>query len=447
MKKITVNLSAEELKKKLNLKDGYTPKKGIDYFDGETPVINTSELALEASKLAQVELEKKIQQITPIIEPFRLTDQDIENISLEVQSQILPNLNKELEDLKKGFKTWKPAGGNTEVFKNGIKVGSGQALNFGTGFNVTHNGHRAEINFSQTEAIPVGSITFNTSYTPTGTEPVGTTYFDDANHTISTVLENGAILQHGFELYTYGTDEGNDFPEGSPVSVKGATGNRVAFELTDITDNQSADNYIGLITTPVDSGNRLATREGAVRGINTTGTPWGETWAEGDQIYVGLTPGSLTNVEPTSNRVIRVGTVTNRHATQGIIELDRLIIPTLQDVTDSGATTNKTITLGGVTIQNGSNLNQQTVNVLGNAIYDVSGLSPFHTFRVDGNEVFRVNEAEAYISGVLSTAHDIIAGGILRGQLSVTGNPATFSYSSGQLTGITYDNGTTKSLT
>jgi hypothetical protein len=216
---------------------------------------------------------------------------------------------------------------------------------------------------------PVDHLDFNTDYTPTGIEPVGSTYWDDANHTISTVLENGAILQHGFELYTYGTDEGNNFPEGSAVSVKGATGNRVAFELTDISDNESAINYIGLLTTPVDSGNRIATREGAVRNIKTnyTGTGvWGTTWADGNQIWVSSTPGVLTNVKPTSGRIIRVGTVTNVHSTQGVIELDRLIVPTLQEVTDAGA-----VTTDAVSILNTLEVKQDVTNAL--ILGDVSG--------------------------------------------------------------------------
>jgi hypothetical protein len=178
---------------------------------------------------------------------------------------------------------------------------------------------------------PVDVLEYNTLYTPTGSEPVGSTYWDSDNHTISTILENGAILQHGFELYTFGTDEGNNFPEGSAVSVKGSTGNKVAFELTDITDNESVNNYIGLLTTPVDSGNRIATRDGAVRGIKTDYVGW----TEGDMIYVSSVAGGLTNIKPTSGRVIRVGTVTNVHGTQGIIELDRLITPTLDEVANS----------------------------------------------------------------------------------------------------------------
>ena len=187
---------------------------------------------------------------------------------------------------------------------------------------------------------PVDTIEYNTAYTPTGSEPIGSTYWDADNHTISTVLENGAILQHGFELYTFGTDEGNNFPEGSAVSLKGSTGNKVAFELTDLSDEQSVMNYIGLLTTPVDSGNRLATREGKVRGINTTGTPQGESWAEGDMLYVGTTAGSLTNIKPNApTPCVRVGTITNVHAVQGIVELDRWIGTKFVDLCDVNGTT------------------------------------------------------------------------------------------------------------
>jgi hypothetical protein len=188
---------------------------------------------------------------------------------------------------------------------------------------------------------PVDHLDFNTDYTPTGTEPVGSTFWE--GHGLVTIYENGARLNHGFELYTFGTDESNDFPEGSAVSVKGASGNRKAFELTDISDNESSINYIGLLTTPVDSGNRIATREGAVNNINTTGIPQGETWAEGDQIWVSNTPGGLTNIEPTSGRIIRVGTVTNVHATQGIIELDRFVFPTLEETANTFEAYNKNL--------------------------------------------------------------------------------------------------------
>lgn len=168
----------------------------------------------------------------------------------------------------------------------------------------------------------------DTSYVETGNEPMGFTYWDSERHCLTTIYEWGAKLQHGFELYTWGTDLGNNYPEGTPVSVSGVPGGRVALLQTDATDDTSVDNYIGLLTTPVDGGNRLATREGRVNGIDCTGngdlTVGSENWVEGDWIYVHPTAaGKLTNIAPSGmQNTIRVGTVTVDRD-NGTIELDR----------------------------------------------------------------------------------------------------------------------------
>jgi len=185
----------------------------------------------------------------------------------------------------------------------------------------------------------LNTLSYNTGYTETESETTGTTFWDSDNHCLTTVYEWGAKLQHGFELYTHGSDEGNDFLEGAAVSVSGGTGNRVIFELTDCSDNESADNYIGILTTPPDSGNRIATREGCVRGIDTTGAASfgsAETWAEGQWLYVDPDhPGYLTNVLPSApTRIVRVGTITNRHKEEGVIELDRWIYTRIEDLSN-----------------------------------------------------------------------------------------------------------------
>lgn len=43
------------------------------------------------------------------------------------------------------------------------------------------------------------TVTIDSTYTPTGTEPLGTTYWDKENRTPSTILGNGVIFQHGQE--------------------------------------------------------------------------------------------------------------------------------------------------------------------------------------------------------------------------------------------------------
>mgnify|MGYP003624466252 FL=1 len=58
---------------------------------------------------------------------------------------------------------------------------------------------------------------------------------------------------------------------------------------------------------------------GKVRGIDTTGTPYGEIWADQDILYVSPTiAGYLTNVKPSApNAQIFIGVVINAHATTG----------------------------------------------------------------------------------------------------------------------------------
>lgn len=192
------------------------------------------------------------------------------------------------------------------------------------------------------DSIPLlDGIQYNTSYTPTGSEVIGTTYFDPNNHTISTVLEYGAILQNGLEIYKFGTDEGNNFIEGLAVSVKGVTDNRIAFELTDASSTSTNyHEYIGLLTTEPDSGNRFVVRIGDINSIDTTGGTLSfggsETWNENDDLYVDPSnPGYLTNVEPVAPNIkICVGKITISHASEGQISLEKHVHPKLIDASD-----------------------------------------------------------------------------------------------------------------
>jgi len=101
MKKITIKLSAEELKKKMNLKDGYTPVKGKDYFDGKSgkpgkdgksikgdkgdpaDPVDTFKIASDASKLAYNELLPKIPTILQIEQDLPILGEPIRD-SLEL---------------------------------------------------------------------------------------------------------------------------------------------------------------------------------------------------------------------------------------------------------------------------------------------------------------------------------------------------------------------------
>ena len=50
---IKIDIKKDEFRRKLDIKDGYTPIKGKDYFDGKDAIVDEENIALEASKLVR----------------------------------------------------------------------------------------------------------------------------------------------------------------------------------------------------------------------------------------------------------------------------------------------------------------------------------------------------------------------------------------------------------
>ena len=186
-----------------------------------------------------------------------------------------------------------------------------------------------------TTTNPIGTprIDLNTSYTPTGTEPVGSTYWDSDNHTTSTVLENGVILQNGQEIHIYGKNvSGAPILNGTPVSIVQNNGQFTAFSTVDIT-TPSAYAFVGLATQDIANNSfGYVTKIGVVRGLDTT------AYDEGKPVYVSLS-GGLTKTYPTvPNYVINVGIVEYKHANQGRINVISSIVSRLEDLSDVNGT-------------------------------------------------------------------------------------------------------------
>lgn len=88
---------------------------------------------------------------------------------------------------------------------------------------------------------------------------------------------------------------------GRPVMAIGTTGNSGKVLISYHNGLKvSAKNTIGFSTHDITNGSDgLITVSGKIRNINTTGSTFGETWADGDVIYIKPnTTGMLTNVEP-----------------------------------------------------------------------------------------------------------------------------------------------------
>ena len=140
------------------------------------------------------------------------------------------------------------------------------------------------------------------------------------------------------------------------VRVSGAAGQRLAVELARANnDNNSADT-IGLVCETIATNQEgFIQTVGQLLNINTTGSLQGETWADGDVLYLSpTTAGALTNIKPTgvTGHIVVLGYVEYSHASNGSIyikvmngwELDEL-----HNVYISGAANNEVLTYDSAT--------------------------------------------------------------------------------------------------
>ena len=107
------------------------------------------------------------------------------------------------------------------------------------------------------------------------------------------------------------------------VRVSGAQGQRLAVAFAQANnDNNSADT-IGLVTETIATNQEgFILTVGQLEGINTTGSLQGETWTDGDVLYLSpTTAGALTNIKPTgaTGHIVVIGYVEYAHANNGKI--------------------------------------------------------------------------------------------------------------------------------
>ena len=198
----------------------------------------------------------------------------------------------------------------------------------------------------------VNSVGFDTTPSTLPTAE-GSLYWNTSEGTLDLVMKGGNVVQQIGEeqYYTVRNETGSTIANGTPVMANGVTAGSGRITVTPAIANGSIDElrFIGLTTESITNGiNGYVTSFGYVRGLDTRGTPYGETWAEGDIIYVSpTTAGYLTNVEPTApNLKIIVAIVITRNQTSGVL----LVRPTayphithLSDVNISSPTSGNTL--------------------------------------------------------------------------------------------------------
>jgi hypothetical protein len=141
--------------------------------------------------------------------------------------------------------------------------------------------------------------------------------WNEDDGTIDVGMNADVVLQVGQEMHYYAKNtSGGQIDNGTPVMFTGTLGasGKLTFAGAVADGSVPAIYMMGVATEDIPkNGFGYITSFGKVRGFNTSGTPYGETWSDGDIIYFSPSAaGSWTNVRPTApNLDLPVGVVLN----------------------------------------------------------------------------------------------------------------------------------------
>lgn len=129
--------------------------------------------------------------------------------------------------------------------------------------------------------------------------------WNEDDGTIDVGMNDNVMLQVGQEMHYYAKNtSGGDILNGTPVMFTGTLGasGKLTFGKAVADGSAPAIYMMGVATEDIaNNGFGYITSFGKVRGFNTSGTPYGETWNDGDILYFSpAAPGTWTNVRPTA---------------------------------------------------------------------------------------------------------------------------------------------------
>ena len=194
-----------------------------------------------------------------------------------------------------------------------------------TGF-VPYTGATTNVDLGEFE-LKAGQVSLD--LTPTGTPTVGTTQWNDSFGSTQTTLKGGTvILKNGVDLVARIVNKvtpNTTLTKANyqAVRISGAQGQRLAVELARANNDANSADTIGLVTETIATNQEgFIITMGQIEDINTTGSLQGETWVDGDVLYLSpTTAGQLTNIKPTglTGHIVVIGYVEYAHAIQGKI--------------------------------------------------------------------------------------------------------------------------------
>ena len=191
--------------------------------------------------------------------------------------------------------------------------------------NVTDLGNFTTNNI-ETAGITTDYVQLDTTATTTGA--VGKLTWNDVDGTANLGLKGGNVtLQIGQEFLARvvnKTATNISLLESNyqAVRITGAIGQRPKVDLALADNDLNSATTLGLVTeTIANNAEGFITTSGQVKEINTTGSLQGETWVDGDTLYLsGTVAGRITNIKPIAPiHTVIIGFVEYAHAIHGKI--------------------------------------------------------------------------------------------------------------------------------
>ena len=178
--------------------------------------------------------------------------------------------------------------------------------------------------------LTADTISARTNYTVTGSEPVGTVYWNDATHGYCIVYPNGQILNLGDEnCLLVQNNTGHTLTNGTVVMYAGSIGNSGNVRVTEayVTKDTDVHMIYGPLTTDVPNGEvGRVTWAGKIKEIKLDSAAVGESnWTNTVELYVTTNPayaGRYTSVKPQAPiPAVRIGKITADNPNNGTIDV------------------------------------------------------------------------------------------------------------------------------
>ena len=158
---------------------------------------------------------------------------------------------------------------------------------------------------------------------------VGATQWNNTIGSSQTLLKGGSVsLKNGVDLVARVVNKvtpNTTLTKAAyqAVRVSGAQGQRLAVAFAQANNDANSADTIGLVCETIATNQEgFIQTVGQLESINTTGSLQGETWADGDVLYLSpTTAGALTNIKPTgaTGHIVVIGYVEYAHANNGKI--------------------------------------------------------------------------------------------------------------------------------